>query len=52
MGVYTGENVNINIIYIVHVVKQELRGQFTQNKIKMASAAFSKLSLAKIFIDN
>lgn len=52
MGVYTGENVNINIIYIVHVVKQELRGQFTQNKIKMASAAFSKLCLAKFFIDN
>lgn len=48
LGVYTGENANINIIYIIHVVKQELCGQFTKkNKIKKASAAFSKLYLAK-----
>lgn len=42
LGVYTGENANINIIYIIHVVKQELCGQFTK-KNKKNIKGFSSL---------
>lgn len=43
LGVYTGENANIDIIYIIHVVKQELFLQQFTKKNKKNKKGFSSL---------